>query len=125
MASDCLKEIQIGRSNDHTLGFPYCCIYLDTFDNPIADTVSYERTYGVSIEIWQEITNKSKRNAELDLANALHKVLDRLSGTWLLGTTLEGSQVAPGQTRLVETNAGPTLIAPIKLNVLTLVQNPS
>jgi hypothetical protein len=125
VTSTCLKEIQIGRSSDHTLGFPYLTISLGTFVNPVADTVSYERVYGFNLDIWQEMTNKSKRNAELDLANALHKVLDRLSGTWQLGIGVESTEIVAGQIQAVETNAGPMLVAPIKVNVTTLIQNPT
>lgn len=125
IATDCLKQIVIGRSTDHSSGFPFCRIYLENFVNPIADTVSYERTYVIAVEIWQELTNKTQRNAELDLANALHKVLDRLSGTWQLGISIEKTEIVNSPVQQVEGNPGPMLLAPIKLNVLTLIQNPS
>lgn len=123
--STTLKEVVIGRTTDHSQGCPFVRVYLEDWDGPIADTVSYERRYGVAVEIWQEITAKTKEDAELDLANALHTVLDRLGGTWQLGISVELSEIAPGQIRLAELNAGPALLAPIRLNVTTLIQNPS
>jgi hypothetical protein len=123
--SSCLQAVVIGRDADHSGGFPFCRIYLDTFDNPIADTVSYERTYTFAVEIWQEMTAKSKRNAELDLANALHLVLNRLSGTWQLGLGVEGLTITGGPVRSVELNGGPMIVAPITVTVTDLIQNPA
>lgn len=123
--STTLKEVVIGRLTDHSQGFPFVRVYLEDFDSPVADTVSYERRYGIAVEIWQELTNKTKEDAELDLANALHSVLDRLGGTWQLGISVENTEIVSGAIRVVEVNGGPMLLAPLKLNVTTLIQSPS
>src|SRR3954465_1728260 len=76
--STTLKQIEIGMDVDHDAGFPFCRIYLDDFSSPVADTTSYERSYAFGIDVLQEFTQKSKADAEKDLANALHAVLNRL-----------------------------------------------
>jgi hypothetical protein len=129
--STCLKQIVIGRDSDASSGFPFVKIYLNDFSSPIADTVSYERTYGIMVEVWQEASAKSKENAELDFANAVHQVLNRLQATggtpptWQLGVGVELTEVQPSPVRYVEVAQGAMLIAPIRLVVTTLIQNPS
>lgn len=113
--STCLKQVVIGRDTDHSAGFPFCRIYLDNFASPVADTVSYERGYAVVVEIWQETANKGIRNAELDLANALHQVLDRLAGTWQLGIGVENTEIRSSPIQVMEANGGPMLKATIAL----------
>lgn len=125
MNSTTLKQLVIGRDADHNGGFILGRIYLDTFDNPIADTISYERTYDVIVELWQELTQKSKRNAELDLANALHLVLNRISGSWQLGIGVEGMEITSSPIQLAQLNGAPMLLARVRCRVLTLVQNPT
>src|SRR5947208_2477424 len=73
--STCLKQIVIGRDSDASSGFPLVRIFLSDFSSPVADTISYERTYGIMVEVWQEASAKTKENAELDFANAVHQVL--------------------------------------------------
>jgi len=90
----------------------------------VADTASYERRYTILVEVWQELSVKSKEDAELDAANALHQVLDRLSGTWQLGASVESTEIS-GQVQAADANGGPMLVATIRLNVTTLIQNPS
>jgi hypothetical protein len=122
VATTCLKELVIGRSAEHASGYPLGRIWLDDFAIELEDTETDGFIYGVNIELWQELTNKSKRNAELDLANALHQVLVRLRANWQLGIGVEKTEILPGQIRQVETNVGPALLAPIKLRVTTLVR---
>src|SRR5205823_267950 len=94
-----LRQILLGMDTDFSSGFPVCRIFLTDFASPIADTVSYERTYGIAVEVLQEATAKSRENAELDFANAIHAVLNRLQATggtpatWQLGIGIENLQI--------------------------------
>ena len=120
-----IRQLVIGRDPDHSAGFPFCCVYLADFTSPVADTVSYERTYVFAIEFWQEATAKAKRDAELDYAGFLHTLLNRLQGTWQLGIGVEGSSVENGPVRAAEIDGTPAFVSTIRFSVLTLVQNPA
>lgn len=91
---------------------------------------SYQRIYRYGIEIWQEITAKTKSDAEIDFENAVHAVLNRLSGTgtpptWQLGIGVENTQIEVSEIRTAEENSGPAVVAALKFSVMTLIQNPS
>lgn len=120
-----IRQLEIGREPDHHDGFPLCCVYLADVTSPVADTVSYERTYTFTIDFWQESTAKSKRNAELDYADFLHKVLNRLQGNWQLGIGVENSAVEGGPVRPGTINGTPGFVGSIRFTVLTLIQNPA
>jgi hypothetical protein len=51
VSGTCLKEVVIGMDFDPGLGSPIVRIYLADFASPVADTVSYERGYGVVVEV--------------------------------------------------------------------------
>src|ERR1700712_2747828 len=76
-----LRAVLLGVDGDQSAGFPVCRIYLTDFTSEITDTVSTTRTYGFAIDVLQEYSQKTKENAELDLCNAVHTVLNRLEGT--------------------------------------------
>jgi hypothetical protein len=120
-----LKAIKLGVDADHDSGFPYCRIYLVDFASEIADTISYRRTYTFAVEIWQEYSQKSKENAELDFCNAIDAVVNRLNGTWQLGIGVEKSEVQVSLAGNGQANGAPLRAASIRLQVTTLVQNPS
>ena len=126
-----VRQILLGMDTDFSAGFPAARIYLSDFSSPVTDTVSYERTWGIMIEVWQEATAKNKEDAELDFANAIHTVLNRLQGTggspatWQLGIGVENAEVQASPIKLVESPMGPMRVAPIRLTVTTLIQNPS
>lgn len=120
-----LRQIQLGVDSDVSSGFPFCRIFLTDFTSPAEDTISYSREFGFAVEIWQEFTNKSKENAELDFCNAIHAVLNRLNGTWQLGIAVEKTRIETTPVRTIEINGAPTRIASIRVVVTTLIQNPT
>jgi hypothetical protein len=128
---DSVQQIQIGVDIDTSVGFPFVRIYLENFDSPIADTISYERQYVFNIDILQEFTNKSKEDAEKDLANALHKVLNRLQATggtpptWQLGIGVEKMEIESSPIQTVAINGSPMRMAKIRVIITTLIENPS
>src|SRR4051794_4295795 len=71
-----LRAVLLGADGDQSSGFPFARVYLTDFTSEITDTVSTTRKYSFAIDILQEYTQKSKENAELDLCNALHTVLN-------------------------------------------------
>lgn len=129
--STTLKQVEIGMDIDTDAGFPFVRIYMLDVDSPVADTVSYERAWAFGVDVLQEFTQKSKENAELDLANALHAVLNRLQATggtpptWQLGVGIEKAEIQTTPVRTVQVNGTPMRMASIRLVCTTLVQNPS
>lgn len=121
---DTLKAVKLGIDADHSAGFPFCRIYLVDFSSPVADTISYERTFTFAVEIWQEYSQASKENAELNLLNAVEGVLNRLNGRWSLGDTVELSDIPTSPVATKEANGAVYRAATIRLVVTTLVQNP-
>lgn len=126
-----LKQVNVGLDSDVDKGYPFARIYVLEVSSPVADTVSYERAWTFAVEVLQEATAKSRRDAELDFAHAIHAVLNRIQGTggspaaWQLGIGVENTEVQTSPVKLVETAQGPARSALIRVTVTTLVQNPS
>jgi hypothetical protein len=125
LVPDTIRQLVVGADSDPGDGFPYCRVFLDTVNSPEADTVSYERTWTFAVEVWQEYSQKSKRDAELDLANALHYVMNKLQGDWQLGIGVEGLEINASPVMPGQLNGAPARMCRLSVNVLTLVQNPS
>ena len=109
----------------------FCRIFLVDLSSPVADTISYERTYTFAVEVWQEYSQKTKENAELDFCNAVDAVLNRLQSTagtpqrWQLGIGVEKTEVQASIAGVSQAEGAPLRVASIRLTVTTLVQNPT
>lgn len=125
LVPDTLRAIHLGANADQSSGFPFARIYLTDFTSEVTDNISTTRRYSFAVEIFQEYTQKSKENAELDLCTAVHGVLNRLEGTWQLGADVEMSVVQESQVQTVEIGGAPCRMARIRLTASTLVQNPA
>ena len=103
-------------------GFPFCRIYLSSIQNELKDNLpSYWRHYTFTIEIWQELANKSPVDAEEDLEDAIDAVLDKLGTEWTLNANIDTTVVEGGTIAEVETNAGPALVATIIFSARTFI----
>ena len=106
-------------------GFPACRWYLDRVEIKPLDnkpTGSDEFWYFFTVEIWQEITNKSKPNAEADLGAAIEAVLKKLRSDWQLGGNCDNSVVHPSPIQRPESAQGPACVMRISLAVMTLIE---
>lgn len=116
-----LQQVVIGKGTEPS-GFPFSRFYLTSVENVLKDNApSYWRSYNYTIEIWQEISSKSKANAEADLEDAIDAVLDALGTGWTLSGNVDVSVVESGTIQEVETLAGPMLIASIPFSARTLI----
>ena len=116
-----LQQVKIGRDGDHDGGFPFCRVFLVGVENPVEDTKSYLRKYRFLIEVIQETTAKSKRDAELDWQAACDAVLGTLQQNWQLGAAgVQNSVVEQSAVRTAEINGGPMVAMQITLAVETL-----
>ena len=116
-----LQQVLIGKQSEPS-GFPFCRFFLTSISNELKDNMpSYWRTYTFSIEIWQEITNKTIADAEADLQDAIDAVFDKLGTEWTLDNNVDQSIVEGGTIQELEVNGGPMLIASITFSARTLI----
>lgn len=116
-----LQQVSLGKSTDMS-GFPFCRFYLSSVTNELRDNApSYWRKYNFTIEIWQELSNKSPQVAEQDLQDAIDAVLDKLGTEWTLNGNVDTSLVESGTIQEVETNVGPALVCSIPFSTRTLI----
>jgi Fe-S-cluster containining protein len=118
-----LQQVVNGRSIDMT-GFPYCRFYYSGYAQTQQDNrPSYWRTYTFTVEVWQEITNKAKADAEADFEDAVQAVIDALQlGTaWQLSGNADDTQITPSPVELREGPQGPCVVQALRLAVKTLV----
>ena len=116
-----LQEVAIGKSGTPS-GFPFCRFFLTSITNELKDNLpSYWRTYTFTIEIWQELANKTVADAEADLQDAVDAVFDKLGTEWTLDGNVDYSIVEGGTIAEVESSGGPILLASITFSARTLI----
>lgn len=91
-----LQQVAIGRTQAFT-GYPACRFYLSGIQNELKDNLpSNWRTYQFTIEIYQELSNKTVAAAEADFQDAIDAVLDKLNSQWTLGNNVDVSVLDGG-----------------------------
>lgn len=116
-----LQQVVIGRSAEPA-GFPFCRFYLSAISNELkTNAPSYWRTYTFTIEIFQEMSNKSRQDAEEDLQDAIDAVLDKLGTEWTLDGNVDLSVVEGGTIAAEDISGGPFLVASITFSARTLI----
>ena len=116
-----LQDVANGRGIEFS-GFPGCRYFLSAVEQVFLDNKpSDQRTFKFDIEIWQEITNKSKPNAESDFEDAVEAVLDTLHTNWHLGGHCDSMTVDAGPVSQRESLQGPCVVQTITVSVMTLI----
>lgn len=122
-----LKQVKIGRDFDVSGGFPFCRFYLiGASSEAVTNQPSDYRTYRFAIDIFQEVSAKTKADAEADFEDAVDAVLDKLNAQWQIK---DGSNVATvdnsviGSSFVVQTEPpfGPAVYLQLILECKTLI----
>lgn len=116
-----LQHVAIGKNTEPS-GYPFCRFFLSAVSNELRDNgPSYWRTYTFTIEIWQELSNKSVADAEADLQDAIDAVFDKLGTEWTLDNNVDQSIVEGGTIQEMEVMGGPMLVASITFSARTFI----
>lgn len=116
-----LGAVVSGRNVQPT-SFPFCRYYLSGVAiQPMDNQPANWRTYRYIVEIIQEVSNKTKANAEADFQDAVDAVLDKLQTQWQLAVSVDDTVVEPSTVLYQEYPWGPCVVLPISVSVKTLI----
>jgi hypothetical protein len=116
-----LQDVVLGKGMAFS-GFPACRFFLSDAPQELKDNApTYLRSYIFTIEIIQEITQKTTAVAEADFQDAIEQVLNGLSTNWTLGDNVDISDIQSSPIAEVEYPFGPCVVASITFAAKTLI----
>lgn len=116
-----IEQVAYGRTSDVSGGFPFCRVYLDGLDGEWEDQKSFFATYPFIIELIQELSAKSRPQAEADLEDLAYQVVRTLVTNWDVAGFADDSTIQSGACQEVNTPQGPAVSLKITFQVRSLI----
>lgn len=116
-----IQQVAYGRTTDVSSGYPYCRVYFDGVTGDWEDQQSWNASYSFAIELYQEISAKSKAQAEEDLEDVAYEVIRALVTGWRLSGAADDTQIQASPAEEVNTQQGPAVMLKITLYTRSLI----